>query len=129
MVQLFSLGHLDTMRLLRTIVLVAFVVFSTYFLFGYARSIYMLNQMDESESGHSIGEVIELLRKPHICAWRPWSPSSKASGGISLFLWYDTPEGTMPIFYFPSWPFALAAGGVLIYGGVVLYGHRHKPVA
>ena len=117
------------MRTLRIMLLVSLVAFSTYFLFGYAQSIHMLNGMDESESGRSIGEVISLLKAPHICAWRPLAPSSKASGGISLFLWYDTPEGTMPIFYFPSWPFALVAGGVLIYAGVFLYGLRHKQVA
>ena len=108
------------MRTFRTILLIPVVAFSAYFLFGYARAIYTLY-----EPPHGIG----LLGVPHVCAWRPWIPSFKASGGISLFLASDPPEGTMLIFRLPSWPFALATGGVLIYAGYILFDCRKKPVA
>ena len=32
----------------------------------------------------------------------------------------DAPEGTRSIFYFPSWPFAFAAAGVLIYVAITM---------
>jgi len=103
------------MRTFRTIVFVALVVPSVVFLFGYARIVCWMWQASDY---HSIG----LLAEPHLCIFR--AEEHGARSGWEAFMLTDAPEGTRSIFYSPSWPFALAAAGVLVYSPIAIFRRR-----
>ena len=106
------------MRTFRTFLFILAVMFSAYFLFGYTRAVHTLYEPPDG---------IGLLGVPHVCAWRPL-PHFETHSGMSLFLASDAPEGTIPIFRFPSWPLALGAGAILIYAVFTLFVRRKSRV-
>ena len=100
------------MRLFRNIVLGVLALLSVVFLVGYAR-------VWQSTDYRIIGLV-----DPHVCIYRHGEYV-----GWEAFIPTDPPEGTHSIFYFPSWPFAVAAAGVLVFTGYSIYEQTRKRLA
>ena len=71
---------------------------------------------------------ISLLGLPHVCVYRAWAHQHGEHDGWTLFLLADCPEGTKPVVYFPTWPLALAAGGILIYALHEVFSHGYRSV-
>jgi hypothetical protein len=69
------------------------------------------------------------LSEPHVCIFRGDTQEHGEHGGWRAFMLTDAPEGTRPIFYFPSWPFAAAAAGVLGFAAYSIYEQTRKRVA
>ena len=61
------------------------------------------------------GPGLYLIAEPHICVYRAFTREHGERDGWSLFLLTDAPEGTRSVFYFPTWPLAVASVGFLIY--------------
>jgi hypothetical protein len=96
------------MRPLRTIVLIAVAFASLAVLVRYARDEFFLwNVCDDT--------AIDLIAVPHVCIYRAYTHEHGECDGWTLFLLTDSPEGTRPIAYFPTWPLVVAAAVLLIY--------------
>jgi len=100
------------MRLFRDIILGVLIVPSVVFLIGYAR-------VWQATDCRIIGLV-----DPHVCIYRHGEHVC-----WEAFIPTDPPEGTRSIFYFPSWPFAAAAAGVLVFAGYSIYEQTGKRLA
>ena len=98
------------------------MVLSGFFLFGYIRTVVWAWVLREEWE-------IGLLGEPHVCVHRAFTHGRGERDGWSLFLFGDSPEGTWPILYLPSWPFAIAAIGVLAYGALIFFEQSKRRVA
>ena len=96
------------MKVLRTIFIAVLAVLCGGFLLRFAQYEYSYYRASDSPG-------IYLLTDPHICVYRAFAHAHGESDGWTFFLSGDAPEGTVPVFYFPTWPFAVMSAGVLIY--------------
>jgi hypothetical protein len=110
------------MRTLRTIMVVPLAVLCVLFLVRFARIQYSLWQVRD-------GPGLYLVAEPQICVYRAFMHEHRERHGWTLFLLADVPEGTRPVFYFPTWPLAVASVGVLIYAGFAIFEWSDKRVA
>jgi hypothetical protein len=108
------------MRVLRAIILIPLATLSFRFLVDYGREVYPLWGM--------VGSWTFFLTQPYVGTYQY---SGEAHRYLSLLLVADGPgEGTRILYYFPSWPLALAAAGVLVYAFLAVFawaqlaGHR-----
>src|SRR5713101_4370386 len=106
------------MRTLRTIILMPFAALSVLVLIGYGRAIY---PMWDARSGEHHLYDAGLLTEPHVTVFRAYTHAHGERDGWSLFWVYEVPEGTRSVVYFPCWPFAAAALGVLVYAGFAIF--------
>jgi hypothetical protein len=69
-----------------------------------------------------------LFAEPQITAYRPWTHAGVHGGyRVSLFNAYGlTPDGTVPVFRFPDWPFLILAIGVLVYAVIRISRRRRN---
>ena len=110
------------MRTLRTLLLIPLAVLSAFFLFGYVRAVVWMWEGRDDRG-------IRLLGEPHVCVYRAFTHGHGERNGWTPFLLADAPEGTRAVFYFPSWPFAVAALGVLTYGAFIVFDQSERRVA
>ena len=100
------------MRVLRSIILIPLAALSFRFLVDYGREVYPLWGM--------VGSWTFLLTQPYVGTEQY---SGEAHRYLSLLLVADgRGEGTHIVYYFPSWPLALAAAGVLMYAFLTVVG-------
>lgn len=109
------------MRTWRIIVVVPLAVLCGIFLVCYTRIECLLWQMRDDRGIH-------LLAEPHVCVYRAFTHNHGERDGWTLFLLTDAPEGTRSIFYFPTWPLAIASVGVLVYATFTMFEWRGKRV-
>lgn len=101
------------MRYLLTILLLSCATLSAWFIYGYARVCCLLAEPP--------GSIVDTLGLPHVYAYRPFVPGFHVHAGFALFSAGDVPEGAIPLFYWPSWPFAIVAVGAVISSAILLF--------
>ncbi len=110
------------MRIFRFILLGSLAILCATFIFRFVSIERDLWQMCEPRD-------ISLLGLPHVCVYRAWTHQHREHDGWTLLLLADSPEGTKPIVYFPTWPLVIAAGGFLIYALHELFNQGDRRVA
>ena len=109
--------RVQTMRLLRAIVLIPLSVLSVWFLIDYARELYPMYQMMDYPG-------FVFLREPYV-GYYPAAHSPDGHGHWSLMETLDgNGEGRAVIHCFPCWPLALAAVGILVYSPFAVFRRR-----
>jgi hypothetical protein len=109
-----------TMRVLRTIILLALTALSFRFLVAFGREVYPLWRI--------VGSWTFFLNQPYVGTEQY---SGEVNRNLSLLLVADGAEGSHIVYYFPSWPLALAAAVVLLYAFLTVFalsGDRAAPI-
>ena len=101
------------MHYLLAILLLTSATLSAWFICGYARVVCLLAEPP--------GSIVGTLGLPHVYAYRPFVPGFDVHAGFELFSAGDVPEGAIPLFYLPSWPFVIVATGVVVYTAILLF--------
>lgn len=109
------------MRTIRTLFLIPLTVISAFFLFEYVRAVAWMWEARDAPGIH-------LLIEPHVCVYRAFTHGHGERDGWTPLLLTDPPEGTRAVFYFPSWPFAVAAVGTMAYGASTIFDKRERHV-
>src|SRR5258708_5340029 len=109
------------MRTLRTILIAVLALCCIVFLFPFVHTHYFLSHARDARGIH-------FLAEPHICVYRPFTHAHGERDGWTFFLLADSPEGTRPVFYFPTWPLAVVSAGVLIHAAFSIFESSDKSV-